>query len=393
VSARRLRIAVDLRCLAWGGYRGWARYADELCTALAKRPSLELFGIVDAPLSVELPIQIVLIERRSEIVWEQILLSWACHHHGVDVLWAPANRGLPLLLSVPSLLTLHDAVEWDPELVPTPRGRSRFRFNYASVASLATATLIIAPSSHSAQEINSRLRISPKRIRVVPEAAAPRFFDNPGAAAIDAVRSTYGIADGAVLYLGGFDSKKDIGTLLRAWSLVENRLSTQLVLAGAMTAEAAVVKAQARTLGLETRVNFAGFIAEADLPALYRAATCFVFPGHSEGFGLPVIEAMASGTPVIAADAGAIPEVAGSGAEFFPAGDAVGLARKLTQVLGSREWREQLGIAGTARARELNWDTAAELTEAIFQEVVRVPIRARLTATAASLRALPHWLR
>jgi glycosyltransferase involved in cell wall biosynthesis len=385
-----LRVGIDVRCLESSELRGFARYTLELSAALCERPLVEVVGLAFGEVQHELPFEVARMGGGREVVREQLRLPRALARHGIDVLLCPANRGLPLLSPCPTVLTLHDAVEWDRTLVRRPTGRSAARFAYASVLSLAGATLILTVSAHSATTIEARLGIDPGRLRVVPEGVHRRFFAEPAEEAVRAVRERLGLPEGAVLYVSGFDAKKDVPTLVRAVAELGPD-GPPLVLAGA-TRGADPVRALVGSLGLGDRVTFTGFVDDLLLPALYRTAGCFVFPALAEGFGLPVVEAMASGLPVVVADAGALPEVVGPAGLRFPAGDHVAAASAIRRALDPAE-RPALVAAARRRAEELTWERAAERTEAVLRDAAATSPSRRTARSVSSLRALPRWVR
>jgi glycosyltransferase involved in cell wall biosynthesis len=204
------------------------------------------------------------------------------------------------------------------------------------------------------------------------------------------VRERLGLPEGAVLYVSGFDAKKDVPTLVRAVAELGPD-GPPLVLAGA-TRGADPVRALVGSLGLGDRVTFTGFVDDLLLPALYRTAGCFVFPALAEGFGLPVVEAMASGLPVVVADAGALPEVVGPAGLRFPAGDHVAAASAIRRALDPAE-RPALVAAARRRAEELTWERAAERTEAVLRDAAATSPSRRTARSVSSLRALPRWVR
>jgi len=390
---RACRVAVDVRCLAGGEIRGFSRYTREVVSALARRGGLDVFGVTDSRDDPGVAIPVFRYAGGREIIREQVKLPHLLGKLRADVLLCPSNRGLPAISPCPSVATVHDVVEWDRSLVPPRPVKSALRFAYSNVTTLAAATRIITVSRHSADGIRRRLGIGSNRVRVVYEAAQDRFGEQCTEPTIDQVRRRYGIPPGSVLYVGGFDRKKDVATLVRAFARIEPSLAGALILAGKMSSETEALARLARSGGIGDRVRFPGFIEERDLPAFYRSGTCFVFPAVAEGFGLPVIEAMASGTPVVVAKAGSLPEVVGEGGQMFPAGDDAAAAKVIRELLGSPRSREEWATAGCRRAREFSWDRTAEQTEAVLLEAQAAGARSWTAAAGRAARGAHRWIR
>ena len=389
---RQLRVGVDVRCLADSEPRGFARYTHEILGALSRRADVELIGFHDAPAG-DLGIEQVRLHARREIVREQIELPVRARRCRLDVLHAPANRGLPIASPCATTLTLHDAVEWDRDLTPSRSGRGQARFRYASVASLASASRIITPSLASARAIEHRLGVTRRRLVVIPEAANERFFVPAPPATIRSVRDRFRLTEPSVLYVGGFDAKKDLSTVIQAFALLPDPLASQLVLAGGAARDHAAVMSEVRSAGIEARTLVLGYVSDDDLAGLYQSAACFVFAGRAEGFGLPVVEAMASGLPVVVADAGSLPEVVGRAGSRFAPGDARELAARLEDLLASPRQREQAARNARERAREFSWDQAADRLVRVWREVAALRMPRRAIDSLRALRALPLWLR
>jgi glycosyltransferase involved in cell wall biosynthesis len=383
---------VDVRCLGGGELRGFSRYTLELIHALARRDSVDVVAISDVAIPFSLPVELHSVPGRREVAREQIGYVRAALRERLDVLLVPANRGVPWMTPCATVLTLHDAAEWDARLVDPPEGKSRARFTYASMLSLAGADLVITVSHASAAHIHQRLRVPMTRLRVVHE-APPRHFGESQPQSSDDVCARLGFSQGYVLYLGGFDTKKDVATLLRAFAKVIGLLpDAHLVLAGAATPDRLALEEHARELGLMPNIHWVGFVDDEDLQALYGSAACFVFPAVAEGFGLPVIEAMSCGTPVVVAEAGSLPEVVGDGGTCFPAGDDAALAGAVVSVLQARyEEGQRLSTAARVRAAQFTWDRTAEETEAVLREAAATQPTTRWRRRVLSFRH--SWVR
>lgn len=387
-----LRVAIDLRRVADGDRGGISRFAVGVTQALARREWLTVLPFAHADLPVTLPVEVHHLGGVGETTREQVTLPALLRRLDADVLLSPANRGLPLIAPCPMVLVLYDVAEWDRTLVAAPEGGAATRFAYSNAVSLSRAARIVTTSDHSAGAIRRRLGISEERIRVVPGGLDERFLADPGVDAVAAARQSYGVIPGSILHVGSLHARKDLPTLVRAVSQLPAALAPRLVLAGSGPEEESL-RSMARMVGMADRLHLAGFVGDADLPAVYRAAGCVVLAGRGEGFGLPVLEAMAAGTPVVAARAGALPEVVGRAGRLFAAGDAPALASHLREVLGSPDEAARMSSEGREHAASYSWDRAARNIEAVLREAVALTRRQRAGQQVGSLRSLTRWLR
>jgi len=360
--------------------------------ALARRDRVTALPFAHTTLRAELPVELHHLGGGRELTREQAVLPRLLSRLRADVLLSPANRGLPLVSPCPMVLVLFDLAEWDRTLVASPRGAAAARFAYSNAVSLSRAARIATTSEYSRSAITRTLGIADGRVRVVPGGIEGRFLADPGADAVARTANRHGMVPGSVLHVGSLQPRKDLSTLVRAVAALPAALAPRVVLAGTGP-EAQRLRALGDTLELGDRLHLAGFVADEDLPALYRAAGCVVLAGTGEGFGLPALEAMAAGTPVAAARAGSLPEVVGEAGRLFPAGDPAALAAILRDVLGSPAVAANMGAAGRERAAAFSWDRVAEGMERVLREAVDMGRSGRARAEVASLRSLPRWLR
>jgi glycosyltransferase involved in cell wall biosynthesis len=253
----------------------------------------------------------------------------------------------------PAVVTIHDlSFERDPRLMGR---RDRFFFRTMVPRSVRRADRVLAVSEQTKTDLVELYGLEAGKIVVTPNGVDATFApDGPS-------------RDGApyLLFVGALQPRKDPLTAIEALSLTNGDL--RLVLAGPDRGSAAEVRDRVRRLGLDQRVEFAGHVGKDDLAALYRGATCLVFPSRYEGFGLPVIEAMASGTPVVASAAGAVSEVAGEAAILVEPGNPVALAGGIERALADRE---RLVQAGLERVRRYSWTETARRTLAVYKELL-----------------------
>jgi glycosyltransferase involved in cell wall biosynthesis len=251
------------------------------------------------------------------------------------------------------VLTVHDlSFERRPELM-SPRDRLLFRSLVPRSA--RRADRILVGSECTRRDLVARYRLAEEKIAVTPYGVDP-LFGVQGPA-----------RNGApyLLFVGGLQPRKDPGTALEALGLLDGDL--RLVFAGPPLRRASALVDEVRKRRLKERVEFTGYVDKTELAALYRGAACLVFPSLYEGFGLPMLEAMACGTPVVATTAGALPEVAGDAAVLVEPGDPEALAAGVEQALGDRE---RFVAAGLARSRGFSWTETARRTLAVYEELL-----------------------
>jgi len=382
------RVAVN----AWfwaSSTSGSGQYVRHLVPALATEAALELEIVLVAPRgwipdlneavrSLNLPnVNTYLVEgtrylppAMAKVWFEQIAFPAACSRLSADLAhvpyWAPPYRP-----TVPTIVTIHDLI---PLLLPEYR-RGLFVGLYTALVSRAvrSAASVLTDSEAARRDITRHLALPAEHLNVINLAADKRFSPDiaPGDAAI---RRRYDLPEHYTLYLGGFDVRKDVRTILQAWQRAGPVIGTQwpLVIAGRLperdSAFAPDPRRQARELGVDdTSIRFPGFVEEADKPALYRSALSFVFPSRYEGFGLPPLEAMACGTPVICCRAASLPEVVGEGGMLEAPGDASGIASAMIALATDPELRSVLRPRALRQAAKFGWARTARETLAVYR--------------------------
>jgi glycosyltransferase involved in cell wall biosynthesis len=291
---------------------------------------------------------------------EQALLPLDLARLGARVHHALSLYRTPLAARARVVVTMHDVVplQW-PELYLQTGLVHRILYR-----AVRQAAAIVCASSAARDDVLRHLDLDPARVSVVPEAVAEGFRPSDAGA----IRARLGIEGPYLLYVGSLaDPRKDVDGLIGAfgdWSRTEGREET-LVLAGPGGPDGAA----AGELERRGRVLLPGFVAEGDLPALYSGASCFVTASRYEGFGLSALEALACGTPVVAYDAGAIPETAGPGALLAPAGDPAQLMRAAARICDEPALAERLSAEGRRHAAGFSWRRTAELTWDVYERV------------------------
>ena len=284
-----------------------------------------------------------------------------------DVVHAP-SVAVPPKSDAPLVVTAHDAA---PLIYPETYPRRGRRFHTQGLAAAANrADLVITVSQSAAEELAMYTAIPPERMRVVPNGVD---LEIAGDAQVEATRRELGLDDAPyVFWIGSLEPRKNVGLLVDAfvrWAL-HTDLPHRLVLAGpaGWLEDEASVLAPARRLG--DRVRTLGRVGDPALGALYRGADLFTFPSRHEGFGIPVLEAMAQETPVIAADIPALREIAAGAAVLRSPDDPDAWVAALDNLLHDEPELSRLGKAGRARAQGYSWARCAEETRAIYLEAV-----------------------
>ncbi len=317
-------------------------------------------------------------------------LPWASLAGDFDLLHVTYNA--PPLNPCPTVVTVHDiSFEHYPHFFSP---RDRLILKTLVPLSARRAAHVLTVSQHAKQEIVARYGLSPDKITVTYEAAGEQYQPVADPARLAAVRTRYGIPDGPfALALGNLQPRKNIARLIEAFgqavhgerSTVNGERSTEadhgspltvhrsppsLVIAGKAQWRESQIYAAVQQAGLEGRVLFPGYVEDADLPALYSAATVFVYPSLYEGFGLPPLEAMACGVPVISSNAASLPEVVGDAARLVDPTDTAALAQALHDVLSQPGLQAELRQRGFARAAQFSWERCAAETLAVYSAVL-----------------------
>jgi glycosyltransferase involved in cell wall biosynthesis len=299
------------------------------------------------------------------LAWLQTRLPLRLLTDQATVLLSPVPEAM-LLPPIPQVVVVHDVL---PLRFPQEYPRQQHYFRHLVPAALRRARRIVAVSEHTRGDLASCYGIAPQRVQVVPNGFDPARY-RAGMTA-EAVKDKYGLR-AYLLYVGNLLPHKNLPTLLRAFAALAGRFAHRLVIAGKKDPRYyPALEAQARALGLQGRVLFLDYVPADELPALYAGAEVCVLPSLYEGFGLPILEAMACGTPVVAARTSAIPEVAGGAALLFDPHDGRALAQAIEAVLSQAELREALRRRGLARAAHFSWQRTAAAILGILKEVGR----------------------
>ena len=303
----------------------------------------------------------------ARILWEQLIAPFECAHRRLDVLHSTAYA-LPILCPTRSVVTIHDlSFILMPEALP--------KWNAAYLAAITRVSVrradrVICVSESTRRDVVTRLGVPAAKTRVIHHGIEPEFRPLP-AAEVAAFRSAKGLPDEFALYLGTLEPRKNLPNLLRAYADArrEGGVTAPLVLGGGKGWGYEVIFRLVDELGLGGHVRFPGYLPLAELPLWYNAASLFAYPSRYEGFGMPALEAMASGTPVLTTDSSSLPEVVGDAGLLVDPDDVATMSAGLSRVLRDPNLRADLRSRGLERARRFAWTAAARRTVDVYHEL------------------------
>lgn len=374
MAQRQLRIAIDAHSVG-AGLGGNESYATNLIEALAEIDSVNnytLFVTREAAIKrfrnrwPNFTVRSTL--PHTPLVRIPLTLSAELRRHPVDVLHVQFTS--PPFAPCPVVLSIHDlSFEHLPD---TFNRRSWVQLRITVRRSARSAAKVLALSEHARQDIISTYKISPDNVSAIPIAAAPHFAPVQDEKELQRVRHTYGIARNYILTVGSIQPRKNLGRLAQAYARLRERFTgiecPQLVVVGRrawLYRETLREFEQLRTRG---GVVVTGYVPESDLPALYSGAVCFIYPSYFEGFGLPPLEAMKCGAPVIAGNRTSLPEVIGDAGLLVDPFDVDAIASAISNVIVDSNLRSELSSKSVERARMFDWRETARRTLEVYRE-------------------------
>jgi len=369
-----MRIGIDGRYIQ-DHFPGIGRYTYNLVQALTKAAPEDSFVLLHNPKLVNTRydletlqspnLEIVAIEVPTFSLAEQWRLPSIVRGLRLDLFHSPYYIK-PYLLLCPSVVTIHDLI---PKLYPQylPSLWKRAIFEVAIRLAVASTRRVISVSQSTRDDLVRLLGVAPFKVSVIPEGVDTRFKPADEKAIFN-LRQKHNLPVGYILYLGTNKPHKNLARLVGAFA--KAKTERKLVLAGKEDPRYSEAHEVTKQLGLQDRVVFLGRVSEDDLPALYSGAALFVFPSLYEGFGLPLLEAMACGVPVISSSTSSLPEIAGQAAVMVDPLDLSQLARALERVLGDSNLRASMREEGLEQAAQFSWERTAVETLAVYRQVL-----------------------
>lgn len=325
------------------------------------------------PPSVQVKVVPIRPGHLGKLYFEQLLFPRVCQSIGADLAHVP-YWGSPLQSAVPLVVTIHDLTT----LLVRDYHRAITARMYTALVSAAarTAGQIITDSIASKKDIVKHLAIPAGEVTPIYLAAGPQYRPESDFLIDLAIQQKYGLPDFYILYLGGYEIHKNVTTLLLAYTYVAQALGEDypLVLAGKRPSGPARqmpdYDGYIRKLGLTGAVRWIGFVEEEDKPAVYRGASSFAFLSRWEGFGLPPLEAMACGVPVVTSNSASLPEVVGDAAFSLDPDDAKQIGGSLIATVVQEELAQELKQKGLAQAANFSWEKTATETLLVYDKAV-----------------------
>jgi glycosyltransferase involved in cell wall biosynthesis len=383
-----MRIAFDGTTLT-PGRTGVGYYTEHLLQHLAREVAAtgdELVVVSNKPIDTQapLPSHVRIHERHRfpvRIGWMQLRAARALHALKPDVAHF-TNGMIPAGSSVPAIVTIHDmSLRLFPRCHPVRRvllNRPLMRVAIQRAAAIVTV-------SHSARQDLLRLHgIAPERVSVVHEAASPVFRPIDDRDRLDAVRARHGLPERFILYVGTIEPRKNLPRLIDAFAAARRAgIAHRLVCVGPYGWSSRDLSSHIDERGVREVVHFTGYVPFDDLPAIYNLAEFFVFPSLYEGFGLPVVEAMACGTPVITSATSSLEEIAGDAAALVDPTNTDSLLAAIRRLATEPAYRRDLADRGRQRSRAFSWTQTAKEMLAVYHRAAGVSVPAAEPVEAA----------
>src|SRR2546430_9962882 len=374
-----LHIAIDAHSVgAW--LAGNESYAINLIESLAQIDSVNRYTLyvtkkeaVDRFTDRWPNFDVRLTLPHTPVVRIPLTLTAELRRHRVDVLHVQFTA--PPFVPCPLVVSIHDL---SFEHLPlTFKRRSRMQLRLTVRRSARKAARVLSLSESVRQDIIETYGIAPERVTTIPLAAAAHFFPITDAKELQRVRHTYGIAGDYILTVGSIQPRKNLTRLVKAYAhLHAERHGVKLPKLVLVGKKAWLYDETLRLIeqsGIGNQIILTGYVAAADLPALYSGAICFAYPSYFEGFGLPPLEAMKCGVPVIVGDRTSLPEVVGDAGLLVNPFDELEISSALARLIDNPDLRDKLRVKGLKRADHFNWHDTARRTLEVYKQVAGAP--------------------
>lgn len=369
-----MRIGIDARAIH---LQGIGRYIRELIRHLARVDTRNQYIIYFPTVEhmdenkIDNPnFQCVLVPYQIYTVKEQLYLPYFLYKDKLDIFHSTTSLAIPLLRTCRHVITLHDLLlKIHPEFLPSKL--SWVYFQITNWWAIKFADKIITISDFTSKELSALYPKSRHKITTIHNGVSAEFQVIKDKEVLENVKKKYGITKDYILYVGTYKENKNLPTLVKAYAQLPHHMrhSYYLVIVGKQSTRYPEVPALIKQLGIESTVICINHVREEDLPVFYSGATVFVFPSIYEGFGLPIIEAMACGAPVVASNQASIPEIATDAAILTDPLNVKGMSGAVYDVLSNPQLRKMLVEKGLERAKSFSWEKTARETMRLYCDV------------------------
>ncbi len=311
----------------------------------------------------------VVLKMPTRFLWDQVAVPWFAQKEKIDIIFNP-KLSIPLLTKAKTVFPLHGLEQFAvSEVFPI---LDRFYFRLMMPLFCRKASAVICMTQMGVNEAKKYLKLDFKNIYPIHESQNSRFkvLEKKG---LEMIRKEYHLPEKYLLFVGGINPLKNFSNILRAYHLLRDRIPHKLVIVGFKRWKFEGDLALVKQLGLEKDVVFTGFVPDKDLPAIYNLADVFVFPSLYEGFGIPILEAMASGCPVVTTKTGCSPEVAGGAAFLVNPKNPQEIAFAIEKVVEDLKFRSEMIQKGLVNAAKFSWESTASKTLRLMESLCNIP--------------------
>ncbi|WP_446898269.1 glycosyltransferase family 4 protein [Clostridium sp. LBM24168] len=370
-----MKIAIDARGINWYKGTGIGTYTDRILTYMVKKHPENFYHIYWSGNKYNNfnreNTKIIMASKRQHRFFEQYYFPQNLKKEAIDLYHIPQNGiGISENIDCKKVITIHDLI---PYILPETVGRgylSKFLKEMPKIINIADA--IITVSECSKKDILKFFPIDKNKIFVIPLAADKKYRPLDKEMCKDKIKSEYNIDKPFILYIGGFSSRKNVSSLIKAFSKVHKNLDNDynLVIVGSNKDELGKLKYLCSNLSIAKNIKFTGFVRDSMMPIFYNASDLFVYPSLYEGFGLPPLEAMSCGTPVVTSDVSSIPEVTKDSAILVNPNDIESLTYSIEAILNEKSIQNELSLKGLNRSKSFSWEKTSEETLKIYDKIL-----------------------
>ncbi|MBC2579905.1 glycosyltransferase family 1 protein [Clostridium sp. DJ247] len=370
-----MKIAIDARGVNWYKGTGIGTYTDKILRYMVSKHREHKYHIYwsgpDYDSYKHSNTKIIMTSNKHHKFFEQNYFPNNLAKENADIYHIPQNGiGISEKILCKTVVTIHDLI---PYILPETVGKgylSKFLDQIPKIINISSGILTV--SECSKRDILKFFPIDESKIFVTPLAADEQYKPLDKIDSMNIVKKLYNITKPFILYIGGFSPRKNVKSLISAYSKIYKNIKQdyELVIIGATKEDGNSLKKLIVDMGIESKVKFTGFVTEELLPVFYNACDVFVYPSLYEGFGLPPLEAMSCGTPVITSNISSIPEVVGDGGILIDPFDVDELVSSLEKLLNHENERKSLSMKALQRASEFSWEKTALATVKAYERIL-----------------------